>query len=78
MKHRAFLLLLLTIALTYSSRNYPQTQKNIDENWTCPTILVDCPEADSGQHIRFKAKYFAGVAAVKASFKWIVSGGKIT
>ena len=76
MKHAAFLLLLL-IALTHSSRDYLQIQ-NIDENWICPTILVDCPEADSGRHISFKAKVSLGVPATKVSLKWMVSGGKIT
>jgi hypothetical protein len=77
MKHGALLLLLLTTTLTLPSRNYPQTQKNVDENWICPTIMVDCPEADSGRHIKFNANLSAGVPATKVSFKWIVSGGNI-
>jgi hypothetical protein len=74
LKSVAVLLFVLTAAMTESSNSYLQQ----DSGENCPTIQVECPEDDSGQHIRFRAKVAIGVPDQKVGFKWKVSGGRIT
>jgi hypothetical protein len=74
LKSIAILLFVLTASVTESSSSGPPQ----DRGENCPTVVVDCPEHDSGRHIKFRAKVAIGVPAQKVGFKWKVTGGKIT
>jgi hypothetical protein len=76
MKRYILSLVWLTAAMGAQSA-YSQTQDLDKDPWVCPTILVDCPEA-GGPIVRFTAKVSQGVPIAKFTFKWTVSGGKIT
>jgi len=69
---------LLIAAPTTPSRNETQLQDPVDKGFTCGTILVNCPETNSGRSITFKATFSQGVPATKVNYKWTVTGGKIT
>ncbi len=75
MKRYIFPLVLLMASMS-AQRAYSQTQ-DIDRDWVCPTILVDCPET-AGTVVRFTAKVSQGVPPAKFTFNWTVLGGQIT
>jgi hypothetical protein len=77
MKSFAVLLVMLVFATIESSRIQTPAQR-IDDNFICPTILVECPETNPGQGMRFRAKVYQGVHVIKLNFKWKVTNGKIT
>ena len=71
-----FLLIILPVS-THSFQAYSHTQ-DIDKNWVCPGIMVDCPENSSTGIIRFRVRVVLGVPPTQPKLKWKVSGGKIT
>jgi hypothetical protein len=74
---RTIFLLVLLPASTHSLQTYSHTQ-NVDKNWVCPDIMVDCPENSPDGIIRFRVRVALGVPPTQPKFKWKVLGGKIT
>ena len=71
-----FLLVFLPVS-THSLQAHSHTQ-NVDKNWVCPDIMVDCPENSPDGIIRFRVRVNLGVPPTQPKFKWKLSGGKIT
>jgi hypothetical protein len=78
MKRYIIFPLLLITASMGAQRAYSQAQDLDKDRWVCPSIYVDCPDA-VGPAARFTVAVGAGVpSSAKFTFKWTVSGGKIT
>ena len=71
-RYTVFLLVLIAASMG-SGQTYAQRQGIGD----CPTVLVSCPDSDSGSTLILNANV-AGDRSIKLTFKWTVSAGKIT
>src|SRR6266852_4594808 len=71
-RYTVFLLVLIAASMG-SGQTYAQRQGIGD----CPTVLVSCPDSDTGSALTFNAS-IAGDPSIKLTFKWTVSAGKIT
>src|SRR5260370_8976718 len=73
MRRYTVFLLVVSAASMGAGQTYAQRQGIGD----CPTVLVSCPDSDTGSKTIFNANV-AGDPSIKLIFKWTVSAGKIT
>jgi hypothetical protein len=74
MKRYRLLLFVSFALLAGAGRTYSQAQGE----FLCPTMVVECPDANSGPTLKFTVNLPGAKPNVEATFNWTISAGKIT